>query len=977
MKTSRCFSAVLNACCCAAVIWWLIQSAAAAPVPQTDKLMPGPVGEPGALAVVDGNYALSGTGAYDFGTNSGGRSGVAVHDRTLAAQWPARKILQPPASVVDVSDFGRSFALDGDTAVVGSERFVFIYGRNQGGADAWGLVKQIDRGEERGVGLDVDGEVLVMQAVTTSGSSSVQVRRRNQGGTNQWGVVGTVLEPNPASGGPILRDPDPASSFGARLALSGAIFAAAGRMADGEKAIHLFRDGDGPGGLLGPWGLYRSLTKANIPGGALRLGSAFDWADGQLCVAGLRDISGTLGSWVYVLTPPAAATTGAWPQLYATSLSGGGELPLSFGCQVKTGANWMAVSRLFPNSTDSNSTDRRVYFYRASGGSWALETDRLVGPLPASTGGGFLFPSGFTPSPEENWLTQQVIGEGTVRSLACDGATCFAGRKTVTASFSIPESTMQVMERALGSPGWGVRANLAAAAPGAGGFGKSISIGRNFMAIGEPDDDELLENSGAVNIYVRDSGELSRDWRSFGRVKASDAATDMEFGAAVATDGNLLFVGAPGKDSDRGAVYVYRRGPSIPDTGVFTWREQAIIPGPVAGGRFGAALAMNRDNENRTNPTLDPRILIGAPAASMTGRVYIYRPTVPLDYSAWLLSNTHTGSDSANNSQFGAAVAFEGDTFAAGAWFQTGGGAVYVFRDSGTSWTQTKKITASDTSRGLIGISISLSEDRLAVGTAPAIFIPNTGGVFIYERNQGGSNNWGEVKKILPPADQVSWGLHVSLYKDSLLVGSPVENIGGSRSGAVSVRRRDQGGSNNWGEVRKLIATDTQPDDTFGSSVMINRSAVAISSPGSDSRGADVGAVYTYRFGSYEFWAGEEGLLPGQDGTEQDPDGDGQLNLLEFAFGSDPRDRQSVGHFNYSIVDDAGDKWLEATWFKPLYPTDELHVDFRGSRDLTNFGEYLRVTTDIPLLKTARAFNPVSRQPRYFTRMQPVYPYTQ
>lgn len=279
----------------------------------------------------------------------------------------------------------------------------------------------------------------------------------------------------------------------------------------------------------------------------------------------------------------------------------------------------------------------------------------------------------------------------------------------------------------------------------------------------------------------------------------------------------------------------------------------------------------------------------------------------------------------------------------------------------------------------MIGFSISLSQDRLAVGTAPAIIFPNTGGAFIYERNQGGSNNWGEVKKILPPTNQTSWGLHVSLDKDSLLIGSPIQNdIGsaGSRSGVVSVRRRDQGGSNGWGEVKRLTANDAQADDTFGSAMMINRSGVAISAPGSDSRGADVGAVYTYRFGSYEFWAGDEGLLPGQDHPEQDADGDGQLNLVEFALGSDPRDRSSVGNFNYGVVDDAGDKWLEATWFKPLYSLDEVQVDFRGSRDLRSFGDYLRVTADFPLLKTARSFTPVSRQPRYFTRLHVIYPDT-
>jgi hypothetical protein len=47
------------------------------------------------------------------------------------------------------------------------------------------------------------------------------------------------------------------------------------------------------------------------------------------------------------------------------------------------------------------------------------------------------------------------------------------------------------------------------------------------------------------------------------------------------------------------------------------------------------------------------------------------------NYASWSLVTSLNGSDSVDNSQFGSAVAFENDTIAAGAWLQTGGGAVY------------------------------------------------------------------------------------------------------------------------------------------------------------------------------------------------------------------------------------------------------------------------------------------------------------
>ena len=957
-------------------------------VPLTDKLMPGPPGDPGALVAVDGDYALVGTGRYSFGTNSSGRSGVQLHDKTLGANWPVRKSLAPPTSAVDVIGYGMNIAIDGDTAAVASTKYIFIYNRNQGGADQWGLVREIDRSTSEGVGMDLDQDTLAFQAATVTGVG-VEVRRRNQGGANQWGYFSRVMDPSTGGGGGggIVIDPGGGDFFGNRIALSGNIMAVGGGSAAGQPAISLLRDGDGPGGALGTWGVYRTLVKENIIGGAEMLGTAFDWADGQLCVTTLRLVSGNLGSWVHVLTPPAAPTTGAWPQLHAASLTTSGEVPMSFGCEIKTGAGWFVASQLFPNSTIPTTENRRATIYRSSGGPWSLEATVNLGPIPPTFTEGLSGGSGSTPDLTLQWMSQQRRGKATTHSLACDGTTLLAGLSTIAPSLISPDTTVTVRERTLGVGGWSERTTLQASAGSTGKFGQAISIGRSFMAIGEPGDDEGAVDSGAVSIYVRDSGKLTNDWREFGRVKASDATAGANFGAAVATDGNLLVVGAPGKDGGRGAVYIFTRGAAVPDSGVFTWRQRAIIEGMTGRGnsRFGAAVALNRANEIRAASTADPldqRVIIGAPSdrpsptADADGMIFIYRPAIAGNYSAWSPDFTSRGSDTATGAQFGSSLAFEGDTLAVGAWLQTGGGAVYVFRDLGvTGWTQTKKLTASDGTRGFFGYGLALSRDRLAIGTAPFIF-PNSGGVFIHERFQGGSNNWGEVKKILPIAAQASWGLAVALEEDTVLIGSPIQNDAGSRSGAVFIHRQNEGGSNNWGQVRRLLANDAENDDTFGTALVMNLSAIAIGAPSSDTRGTDTGAVYTYRLGSYEIWAGLENLLPGQEGPYSDPDLDGQINLVEFALGSDPRDLSSIGRFNYQITTDAGQQWLEATWFKPLYSMAEVQVDFRGSSNLTNFGEYLRVTSDNPLVKVGRSFRPVSTQPKYFTRLHVIYPDT-
>ena len=86
----------------------------------------------------------------------------------------------------------------------------------------------------------------------------------------------------------------------------------------------------------------------------------------------------------------------------------------------------------------------------------------------------------------------------------------------------------------------------------------------------------------------------------------------------------------------------------------------------------------------------------------------------------------------------------------------------------------------------------------------------DAGAVYIYYRNQGGVNNWGLVTKLVA-SDAVSeqrFGAYVSLDGDTLVVGAVENSLEGNNSpgtgnGSAYVFYRDQGGANNWGQVRK------------------------------------------------------------------------------------------------------------------------------------------------------------------------------
>ena len=73
------------------------------------------------------------------------------------------------------------------------------------------------------------------------------------------------------------------------------------------------------------------------------------------------------------------------------------------------------------------------------------------------------------------------------------------------------------------------------------------------MAVGAPGQ----EAGGSVLVYERRKGKWSH-----GATLAAPAGTEgAGFGVALALDGDLLVVGAPGADSARGVVYAFRRDP--------------------------------------------------------------------------------------------------------------------------------------------------------------------------------------------------------------------------------------------------------------------------------------------------------------------------------------------------------------------------------------------------------------------------------
>lgn len=301
----------------------------------------------------------------------------------------------------------------------------------------------------------------------------------------------------------------------------------------------------------------------------------------------------------------------------------------------------------------------------------------------------------------------------------------------------------------------------------------------------------------------------------------SDGAALEQFGYAVAISGDLMVVGSPFADNDVngdgtaeldvGSAYLLRRdGP-----GVWTMFKKLTVTEGEVSDLFGSAVAISGDT-----------VVVGA-----------------------LYDNHDTNGDGRNEANVGAAYIFE----------KNAGGA--------DNWGQVKKLVASDGSAGdRFGKAVAIDGDTVVVGAyleshdvnKDGSDEENAGAAYIFERNQGGAEAWGEVKKLVAGdgAAEDNFGSAVAISGGTVVIGAQLESHDGNQdgkqeetAGAAYVFERDQGGTNAWGEVNKLTAGDSASGDHFGASVAVSGDTVLVGAylkNFDNTDGLDTGAAYLF-----------------------------------------------------------------------------------------------------------------------------------
>ena len=381
-------------------------------------------------------------------------------------------------------------------------------------------------------------------------------------------------------------------------------------------------------------------------------------------------------------------------------------------------------------------------------------------------------------------------------------------------------------------------------------FGFSVAMSGDYVVVGAPYDDDGGISSGAAYLYERNHGGQDY-WGEVKKLTASDAQASEFFGYSVAIDGDYIVVGAYQEIDviNRGAAYVYYRNSG----GADNWGEVTKLTASDAQSSdfFGCAVGISGNY-----------VVVGANRVDGTGTdrgaAYIYgRNFGGLDN--WGEVTKLTASNPEDFAYYGDSVAISGDHVVVGAYYEDWGGnnrgAAYVYDQNlggADVWGEVTKLTASDADDyDQFGRSVDIDSDYIIVGAyrkAGVWPISNAGAAYIYGRDSGGTDNWGEVAKLVPLDTQTSdhFGNSVSISGDYIVIGAVLKSDSGTYRGAAYVFGRDYGGADNWGEVMKLTASDAEDEDRFGNSVSISGDYAVAGALWENGTGIHRGAIYIF-----------------------------------------------------------------------------------------------------------------------------------
>jgi len=261
--------------------------------------------------------------------------------------------------------------------------------------------------------------------------------------------------------------------------------------------------------------------------------------------------------------------------------------------------------------------------------------------------------------------------------------------------------------------------------------------------------------------------------------------------------------------------------------------------------------------------------VVGAPGHAVgsnaqQGAVYVFVESG----GTWSQQAVLTASDGWAGDTFGNSVAVDGSTVVVGAPLH-GKGRAYVFVESGGTWSQQAVLTASDGAGGdYFGISVAVCGSTVVVG-APyhtPIGFGYQGAAYVFVESGGTWNQQAELTEFGGKNGGL-FGYSVAVSGSTAVVGTPYEQIGSNPGQGVAYVFVQSGTT--WSLQQELTASDGGPNNHFGNSVAVSGSTVVVG-PAWHNVGSNFGQGAAYVFvGSGGTWS-QQAELTASDGAAYD-----------------------------------------------------------------------------------------------------------
>lgn len=350
-------------------------------------------------------------------------------------------------------------------------------------------------------------------------------------------------------------------------------------------------------------------------------------------------------------------------------------------------------------------------------------------------------------------------------------------------------------------------------------FGFNVAICRNYAIAGaqyestNEEGNNYKGGAGAAYIFKK----IGKSWAQVKKIVHYDRSEEDEFGSSVAISDEYAMVGVPEKkktdDGDTifntGAVYVFKNDNGGDDNWGFV--QKLVSSHENSSDRFGSSLAIS-----------DNYAIIGADGE---GAAYVYERAE----NSWEMKKKLVSLEI--NDYFGVSVAISGDNAIVGARLGctnenhsdtiNSAGAAYIYsKDQGGqgTWGLVKKIVSSDRIQDAeFGNSVALSGEYAIVGAQQAYFydgdyikVLNTAAAYIFSKNYGGNENWGQVEKIVPSGMlEYESSCNVAMTGNYAVISavdySDLDMNGYPKNSFVYIFEKDRDASNNWTQIKKVV----------------------------------------------------------------------------------------------------------------------------------------------------------------------------